>query len=94
MWFHARDVSGSHVLLRGEEKHKKKDYKSKMILQAASIAAFYSKSKENIKVRVSYLPFENLRRPKGNNFGKVVFKQHKTILASPVIGEKLAKSFR
>tara|TARA_Y100000814_G_scaffold204248_1_gene150666 strand:- start:3067 stop:4785 length:1719 start_codon:yes stop_codon:yes gene_type:complete len=94
LWFHARDVSGSHVLLRGEEKHKKKDYKSKMILQAASIAAFYSKSKENIKVRVSYLPFENLRRPKGNNFGKVVFKQHKTILASPVIGEKLAKSFR
>tara|TARA_A100001037_G_scaffold299312_1_gene324646 strand:+ start:42148 stop:43872 length:1725 start_codon:yes stop_codon:yes gene_type:complete len=94
LWFHARGMPGSHVLLRAEQKHKKKDYKSKMIIQAASIAAYYSKSKENIKIRVSYLPFKNLRRPKGNNFGKVVFRQHKTILASPEIGEKLVKSFR
>ena len=94
LWFHARDVSGSHILLRAEKKYIKKNNKSKMILQAASIAAFYCKSKESTKVRVSYLPFENLRRPKGSSFGKVVFAGHKTILATPEMGEKLVKSFR
>ena len=93
LWFHARDVPGSHVLLRVEKKYKKKYDESTLILQAASIAAFCSKSKQNNKVRVSYLPFQNLRRPKGSGFGKVIFSGHKTILVFPEIGEKILKSF-
>src|SRR3972149_11584351 len=51
-WFHARSVSGSHVVLRYDKS--KGDIQKNILEKAAAIAAFYSKAKTSGLVPVSY----------------------------------------
>jgi len=82
MWLHARDVSGSHVII----KHKQKGIFPKPVIEkAARIAAFFSKSKGSILTPVIYTPRKFVRKPKGAAPGAVIAEKEEMILVEPGI---------
>lgn len=81
LWFHARNVKGSHVVLRREGR--KSDVIPRALHEAAAIAAWYSKDKHSSKVAVDYTEVRFLRKPRGAPPGLVTFSQHKTLFVKP-----------
>lgn len=81
-WFHARGVSGSHVVLRGGQPVKSKPPK-RVIEQTASIAAYYSQSRNGGFVPVAYTQKKYIRKPKGANPGAVVLEREEVVMVQP-----------
>ncbi len=85
-WFHARSVSGSHVLLRVENS---KDVIPKHILKkTASLAAFHSKAKTAGVVPVSYTYKKYVIKRKNMPIGQVSLLKENVLLVKPEIPEK------
>lgn len=81
LWFHARGVPGSHVVLR---RAGRKDHPGKLALeQTAGLAAFYSKAKTSGLVPVSYTERKYVRKPKGAAPGQVLMEREEVILVPP-----------
>ncbi len=80
LFLHAKDVPGSHVIIRAKTKQ---NFPSQVIEQAAGYAAFYSKSKGERLVSVLYTPKKYVRKAKGMPPGTVIVTNEKVILASP-----------
>jgi predicted ribosome quality control (RQC) complex YloA/Tae2 family protein len=79
LWFHAQGLPGSHVLL----KVGKATPKQESIVEAATIAAFYSRGKGSTRLPVDYTLVKNVRRPKGAKPGMVIIFHQKTIMVRP-----------
>lgn len=79
LWFHAQGIAGSHVVL----KVGKKEPNFTSILDAAKIAAYYSKGKDAGKIPVDYTEMKNIRKPKGSRPGYVTYFQQKTVWVMP-----------
>ena len=75
-WLHTQKIHGSHVILRceGEEPSEL------ALLQAATIAAFYSQGREGGKIPVDYAMVRNVRNPSGSMPGKVIYTDDQTML--------------
>jgi len=85
MWLHARDVSGSHVII----KHKQNGIFPKPVIErAAQIAAYYSKSKGSIMSPVIYTLRKFVRKPKGAAHGSVICEKEKMIMVAPGLNSK------
>ncbi len=82
-WFHARNVSGSHVVLRWDKSLG--EIQKNILEKAASIAAFYSKAKTSGLVPVSYTQKKNVVKRKGMEPGKVALLKEKVLLVKPEI---------
>jgi predicted ribosome quality control (RQC) complex YloA/Tae2 family protein len=81
LWFHARGVGGSHVVLKV---HTGKGETSKAAVQeAASIAAYYSKMKKASLVPVTMCLGKYVRKPKGAPPGTVTVEREETVFAEP-----------
>lgn len=81
LWFHARGVPGSHVVLR---RTGRTDNPDKLALeQTASLAAFFSKAKTSSLVPVSFTERKYVRRPKGAPPGKVVLEREEVLIVPP-----------
>jgi predicted ribosome quality control (RQC) complex YloA/Tae2 family protein len=81
LWFHARGVGGSHVVLKiGTGKG---EVSKQAIDQAAAIAAYYSKMKKSKLVPVTMCEGKFVRKPKGVPAGTVTVEREKTIYAEP-----------
>lgn len=79
-WLHARDVSGSHVII----KSKGKNEVPKDILEAAAgLAAYYSKNRNQSLVTVTYTLRKFVRKIKGAEKGKVTVSMDKSLLVKP-----------
>jgi predicted ribosome quality control (RQC) complex YloA/Tae2 family protein len=79
LWFHAQGYPGSHVLLKtgpGEPKFA-------AIVEAATIAAFFSRGKGSTRVPVDYTPARNVHRPRGARPGLVTILHQKTVFVNP-----------
>ncbi|SNR90999.1 Predicted component of the ribosome quality control (RQC) complex, YloA/Tae2 family, contains fibronectin-binding (FbpA) and DUF814 domains [Anaerovirgula multivorans] len=76
LWFHVKDMPGSHVILRVAGNN----YTDTSILEAATLAAYYSKGKSATKVSVDYTIRKNVRKPKGAKPGMVIYDHYSTIL--------------
>ncbi len=83
LWFHARSVSGSHVVLRIE--NIKEQVPKNIIKKAASIAAFYSKAKTSKLVSVSYTFKKYVIKKKNLDPGQVILLREQVILVPPEI---------
>ncbi len=82
-WFHARNVSGSHVILRVENT---KEAVPKYILKkAAALAAFHSKAKTSGVVSVSFTLKKYVVKKKGFPAGTVHLLREDTLLVKPEI---------
>lgn len=80
LWLHAKDVSGSHVVL----KHKSgKNFPESVIEAAAELAAYYSRRKNDSLCPVSYTPKKYVRKPKGAEPGAVIVEREKVLLVQP-----------
>ena len=79
IWFHVQGYPGSHVILRGQNK----EIPFADILQAASIAAWFSKARGSTSVAVDYLFAKYVWRPKGAKSGAVHFSHQKTVVVEP-----------
>lgn len=82
LWLHAKDVSGSHVVV----KHQVKDqiFPKPVIERAAQLAAFYSKRKNDSLCPVMYTLVKYVRKPKGAAAGAVRVEREKVLLVAPV----------
>ncbi len=79
LWFHAQGIPGSHVVL----KTGKGPPKMASLLEAATVAAYYSRGRGSTRVPVDYTEVRNLRRPKGAKPGMVTFFHQKTLTVRP-----------
>ncbi len=80
-WFHAKKIPGSHVvLLTGG-----KDVPDRAFEEAAALAAFYSKGKNQEKVEIDYLRRKDVKKPGGAKPGFVVYYTNFSMAISPDI---------
>jgi predicted ribosome quality control (RQC) complex YloA/Tae2 family protein len=80
LWLHAKDVSGSHVVIKHQAGKKiGKD----VIERAAQLAAYYSKRKNETLCPVVVTPRKFVRKRKGDPAGMVVVEKEDTILVEP-----------
>ncbi|HAA14595.1 MAG TPA: hypothetical protein DCE41_24080 [Cytophagales bacterium] len=80
LWLHAKDVAGSHVII----KHKPgQNYPELVIERAAELAAFYSKRKHDSLCPVIYTPKKYVRKPKGAPAGAVVVDREEVVMVEP-----------
>jgi len=80
LWLHAKDVSGSHVVIKYQAG---KVFPEPVIKKAAQLAAWYSKRKNDSLCPVTYTPKKYVRKPKGAEPGAVVVEREKVILVKP-----------
>src|SRR5699024_5453096 len=59
VWLHTKDIPGSHVVIREENPSEE------TLLEAAQLAAYFSKAKESSSVPVDYTKIRHVRKPNG-----------------------------
>ncbi|GEN44857.1 Rqc2 family fibronectin-binding protein [Alkalibacillus haloalkaliphilus] len=77
IWLHTKDIPGSHVIIRSSEPSEE------TILEAAMIAAFYSKAKMSSSVPVDYTNIKHVRKPNGAKPGYVTYDNQQTVYVTP-----------
>ncbi|MCS7018927.1 MAG: NFACT RNA binding domain-containing protein [Cytophagales bacterium] len=80
LWLHARDASGSHVILKYKPG---KPFPPQVIEKAAQLAAWYSKRRHETLCPVIYTPKKYVRKPKGMPEGAVVVEREQVLLVEP-----------
>ena len=73
MWLHAKDMPGSHVIIRCEG-----DIPPETLKQAAQLAAWFSRGQRSSLVPVDYTRRKYVRKPSGAAPGKVIYTHHRT----------------
>ena len=87
LWLHAKNIPGSHVIVRAPE-----PVPEKTLLEAAVLAAWFSKARNSSKVQVDYTRAKYVRKPSGAKPGMVVYVNYKTIIVDPENPEKFITS--
>ena len=77
MWFHVKDMPGSHVVVHSEELN---EYTIRL---ASTIAAYFSKGKHSSSVPVNYTQIKTLKKPQGAKPGQVILNHYSTIYIDP-----------
>ncbi len=80
LWLHAKDVSGSHVVIKQIPGRAYPDY---IIEKAAQLAAYHSKRKTDSLCPVLYTPKKYVRKKKGTPAGAMFVEKEKVILVEP-----------
>lgn len=93
LWFHAKDLSGTHVILKAEDANA---VEAEHVEQAAQIAAWYSegnrvKSGHGGQVAVDCCLAKYVRKPKGAKPGMVIYDHHKTYFVKPALPKRKKK---
>jgi len=78
LWFHVRDLPGSHVVLRRLQRDA--PYTDEVVLHAARLAASHSKAKPGSKVTVSYTEKKYVKRIPGAPMGMVSMSKERSLL--------------
>jgi predicted ribosome quality control (RQC) complex YloA/Tae2 family protein len=80
LWLHAKDVAGSHVLIKHQAG---KAFPKEVIERAAELAAYNSKRKTDSLAPVAFTPKKFVRKRKGDPAGTVVVEKEEVILVQP-----------
>ncbi len=78
LWLHTKNIPGSHVIIK-----KFGEIPDTTLLEAAELAAFYSRAKDSSKVPVDYTEVKNVKKPSGAKPGMVIYSTNKTIYVEP-----------
>ncbi|WP_033543688.1 Rqc2 family fibronectin-binding protein [Planococcus sp. CAU13] len=76
-WLHTKDIPGSHVVIH----HPEPDETT--IMEAATIAAYFSKARESSSVPVDYTEVRQVKKPNGAKPGFVIYFEQKTVFVTP-----------
>lgn len=79
IWLHTRNIPGSHVII----KKLQQDIPDSTLLEAAMLAAYYSRAKLSSNVPVDYTTVKNVKKPAGAKPGMVNYENFKTIIVTP-----------
>lgn len=79
LWFHTKDIHGSHVILKIENEFPN----MQTIEKCAQIAAFYSKGQNSSNVPVDYTFIKYVKKPHGSKPGMVIYTHQKTLYVNP-----------
>ncbi len=74
-WFHVREGSGSHVVVKSSDDA----LKSSTLTEAAMLAAYFSKHRHDTNAEVIYTRIKYIKKPKKAAAGLVVVEQEKSI---------------
>lgn len=85
LWLHAKDVAGSHVLIKHQAG---KNFPKDVIERAAQLAAYYSKRKNESLCPVSFTPKKFVRKRKGDPPGTVIVEREEVIMVEPALESK------
>ncbi|MGN8645055.1 Rqc2 family fibronectin-binding protein [Gracilibacillus sp. HCP3S3_G5_1] len=77
IWLHTKDIPGSHVVIRST------DPSEDTLLEAAQLAANFSKSKHSSSVPVDYTLIRHVKKPNGAKPGFVTYENQKTLFVTP-----------
>ena len=80
LWLHAKDVAGSHVLIKYQAG---KPFPKDVIERAAGLAAWYSKRKNESLCPVAFTAKKYVRKRKGDLAGLVVVEREEVIMVEP-----------
>lgn len=83
VWMHAKDIPGSHLIIRLESGRTVDDLSAELIYEAAAIAAYHSKFKGSENVPVDYVPVRYVKKPAGAKPGYVIFTHNQTVYVTP-----------
>lgn len=92
IWFHTKDIHGSHVVLKTDSLHSSSENSSasctfnipdSVLYKCASIAAYYSKARMSQNVPVDYTLIKYVKKPNGAKPGMVIYTNNKTLYANP-----------
>lgn len=75
LWFHTKDIHGSHVILKTEGKNINDD----ILYKCAQLATKHSKAKNSSNVPVDYCYVKYVKKPSGAKPGMVIYTTNKTI---------------
>lgn len=80
LWLHARDVAGSHVIIKYQAG---KSFPKNVIERAGELAAWYSKRRTDSLCPVIVTPKKFVRKPKGLAEGQVIVEKEDVIMVEP-----------
>lgn len=78
LWFHAKDIPGSHVLIKNNL-----NPSDEVKTDAAELAAYYSKARLSNLVQVDMIEAKKLNKPTGGKPGFVTYTGQKTLRVTP-----------
>ncbi len=81
LWLHAKDVTGSHVIVKHQAG---KPFPKALIEKAAQLAAYYSKRKTDSLCPVSFTPRKFVRKSKDLAPGQVIVDREETVMVEPM----------
>ena len=87
LWFHAKDIPGSHVVITGNL-----NPSDEVKTDAAELAAYFSKGRLSNLVQVDMIETKKLNKPTGGKPGFVTYTGQKTLRVTPE--EEKIKSMR
>ncbi|USS92720.1 NFACT family protein [Fructilactobacillus ixorae] len=76
-WLHTQKIHGSHVIIRSFNPS------DQTILEAANLAAYFSKARDSANVPVDYAPVKRVKKPNGGKPGLVHYTGQKTVYVTP-----------
>lgn len=79
IWLHVKDLPGSHVIIKTEGS----SVAESALLEAAYLAAYFSKGRYSGQVPVDWTLRKNVIKPSGAKPGQVIYEQHQTIYVTP-----------
>ncbi|WP_242219578.1 NFACT family protein [Bacillus cereus group sp. BfR-BA-01380] len=77
IWLHTKDIPGSHVVIRSLEPN------DETLMEAAKLAAYFSKAKESSSVPVDYTKIRHVKKPSGAKLGFVTYDNQQTVYVTP-----------
>ncbi|MFS8960351.1 Rqc2 family fibronectin-binding protein PavA [Streptococcus mitis] len=78
LWFHAKDIPGSHVVISGNL-----DPSDEVKTDAAELAAYFSQGRLSNLVQVDMIEVKKLNKPTGGKPGFVTYTGQKTLRVTP-----------
>ena len=87
MWLHAKDMPGSHVIIRTEG-----PVPDTTLMQAATLACWYSKGQHSSMVPIDYTLRRHVKKPGGAAPGMVIYTDQHTLYMT--VNEKDVRAIR
>ena len=77
IWLHAKNIPGSHVIVKDDAPSEE------TLLEAAELAAYFSKFRQSAQVPVDYVAVKHVHKPNGAKPGFVIYENQKTLFVTP-----------
>ncbi|SDJ03061.1 Rqc2 family fibronectin-binding protein [Salimicrobium halophilum] len=77
IWLHAKDIPGSHVVVKDNEPSED------TLFEAAQLAAYFSKFQASSSVPIDYTKIKHVKKPSGAKPGFVTYDHQKTLFVTP-----------